>query len=111
VSLAVLELRSVVHGDVLHGGQGARPAKLDLAHVANVEEAHTGANGHVLGNKAATRPWVLDWHVPAAEVHHLGLEGAVGGVEGGLLESCGDWRGDFGHEGDPFSNPALPFTR
>jgi len=63
VGLAVLEARGVVHGDVLHGGQGARAAELDLAHVGDVKEAHGGADGEVLGNEAAAGTRVLDRHV------------------------------------------------
>ncbi len=86
VRLAVLEARGIVHGDVLHGGQRAGAAKLDLAHVAHVEEADAGAHGQVLGDEAAAGAGILDRHVPAAEVDHLGLEGAMGGVESGLFE-------------------------
>ena len=35
--LPILKLRSVVHGDVLDGGQSAGAAKLDLSHMADVE--------------------------------------------------------------------------
>ncbi len=80
VGLPVLEARGVVHGDVLHGSQRAGAAELDFAHVAYVEEAHPGPHRHVLGDEAAPGAWVLYRHVPAAEVDHLGLEGAVGGI-------------------------------
>ncbi len=67
-----------------------RPAKLNLAHVAHVKQADAGAHGHVLGDQATARAWVLDRHVPAAKVDHLRFQGAMGGVEGGLLEGgCG----------------------
>ncbi len=92
VRLAVGELRGVVHGDVLHGGERAGAAKLDLAHVAHVKEAHAGAHGHVLGDQsnaeAAAGGGIFDRHVPSAEVDHLGLEGAMRGVECGLLEAA-----------------------
>ena len=80
VRLPVLEPRGVVHGDVLHGSQRAGAAELDFAHVAHVEQAHAGAHGHVLGDQAAAGAGVFHRHVPAAEVDHFGLEGAVGGV-------------------------------
>ncbi len=85
VGLADLQLGGVVHAELLDGGEGAGSAKLDVAHVRDVEEADGGADGHVFGDEAG----VLDGHVPAAEVDHLGLVGAVGGVEGGLAE-CGE---------------------
>ena len=75
----------------------AGPAKLDFAHVAHVEQSHAGAHRHVLGDQAAARARVLDRHVPAAEVDHLGLEGAVRGVEGGLLQSGSNGRFRNGH--------------
>ena len=92
--LAILQFGGIVHGDVLDGGQGAGAAELDLAHVAHVEEADAGAHGHVLRNEAAAGAWIFDRHVPAAEVDHFRFEGAVRGVECGLLE----WRGDGGNE-------------
>ncbi len=92
VGLADGELRGVVHAELLDGGERAGAAQLDVAHVGDVEEADGGADGSVLGDDAG----VLDGHVPAAEVDHLGLVGAMGGVESGFTE-----RGccDFGHEG------------
>ena len=82
VGLALLELRGVVHGDVLDGGERVGAAELDVAHVGDVEDADAGAHGHVLGDEAG----VFDGHVPAAEVDHLGAEAAVGGVQ---VRSCG----------------------
>ena len=63
----------------------------------DVEEADGGADGHVLGDQAG----VFDGHVPAAEVDHLGLVGAVGGVEGGFAEGGGAFSG-LGHGEAPF---------
>ena len=97
VRLPVLEPRGVVHGDVLHGGQRAGAAKLDLAHVAHVEQAHAGAHGHVLGDQAAAGAGIFDRHVPSAEVHHLGLERAMRGVECCLLQRGSNRCGGRGH--------------
>ena len=111
VRLPVLEARGVVHGDVLDGGQRAGAAKLDLAHVAHVEQAHAGAHGQVLGDEAAAGTGILDRHIPAAEVDHLGLERAMGGVEGGLFErgrgSFGRGRGGSGHGESSFREPCF----
>ncbi len=41
----------------------------DFAHVADVKQAGGGARRHVLGHNAR----VLDGHVPAAKVDHLGF--------------------------------------
>ena len=49
------------------------------AHVGDVEHAGVGANGVVFLDGGA----VAGRHVPAAELDHLGVEGKVGGVEGG----------------------------
>jgi hypothetical protein len=76
MGLAHLQLRGVVHAQPLHGSQRSGPAKLDVSHVRDVEEADAGAHGHVLGDQAG----VLDWHIPSAEVDHLRLVGAVGRV-------------------------------
>ena len=101
VRLAIFELRGIVHGDVLDGGEGTGAAELDFAHVADVEETDAGAHGHVLGNEAAAGAGVFDGHVPAAEVDHPGFEGAVRGVECGLLERSGDGGNEIRH-GDSF---------
>ncbi len=107
VRLPVLQPRSVVHGNVLHGSQRARTAKLNLTHVAHVEQAHAGTHRHVLGNKAASWTWVFNRHVPPPKVDHLGLEGAVRGVESGSLQRGGR---PFGlRHGSSF--PPLPFSR
>ena len=53
MGLAVLEARGVVHGDALDGGERVGTAELDLAHVADVEEADGGADGQMLGDEAA----------------------------------------------------------
>ena len=43
-----------------------------------------------LGDDAASGAGVFDRHIPAAEVHHLGLEDAMCRVEGGLFQRfCG----------------------
>ena len=76
LGLAGLEFAGIVHRELLHGGEGAGAAELDVAHVGDVEEADGGAYGHVFGDEAG----VLDGHVPAAEVDHFGFGGAVGGV-------------------------------
>jgi len=94
---------------VLYGGQGARAAELNLAHVADVEEAHAGADGQVLGDETSARAGVLDRHIPAAEVHHFGLEGAMDGVEWGPLERQGDGGGLVlkSHVGGPLGGAAV----
>ena len=51
-----------------------------LAEVAHVEDADALAHGGVLGDDAAAG--VLDRHVPATEVGHLGAEGDVAVVQG-----------------------------
>jgi hypothetical protein len=93
MGLTVLEPRGVVHGQVLDGGQSARTAEADLAHVADVEEAHGSPHGQVFGDQASARAGILDRHLPAAEVHHFGLEGAVGGVQSGFFERGSKRRG------------------
>ena len=50
----------------------------------DVEEPDAGAHGHVFADEAA----VLDGHVPAAEVDHFGLVGAMGRVQGRHAQLC-----------------------
>ncbi len=59
----------------------ARAAQVDHGHVADVEHAGVGAHGVVLLDLRA----IVEGHVPAAEVHHPGAQGAVAVVEDGLL--------------------------
>ncbi len=77
LGLPVLQLRSVVHGDVLHQIQRLRPAHFDLAHVADVEQADALAHGAMLVDDAG----VFDRHVPAAEIDHLRAHAAMHGVQ------------------------------
>ncbi len=80
-----LQLRGVVARDALHRRQRVPAGDLDLAHVADVEEAGARAHGHVLVGDAR----ILDRHVPAAERTHLGAGAAMAGVERRLLERRG----------------------
>ncbi len=77
VRLAGLELGGVVHQQLLHGRQRVGSAQLNVAHMADVENAYARAHGGVLGHQ--TR--VLHRHIPTAEVHHAGLVPVVRGVE------------------------------
>ena len=80
--LAVAQVRGIVRGDVLHQVERARPAHLDLAHVADVKQARGGARGHVLADDAG----ILHRHVPAAEVHHFGAQAAMHRMQRGLAK-------------------------
>ena len=80
--LPVAEAAGVVHGDPLNGLQSARAKEADFAHVADVKEANASAHGQVLGDQAATGAGILDRHIPAAKVHHFGLQRAVRGGGG-----------------------------
>src|SRR5690606_8052749 len=89
--LADLQLRDVVAGQVLERRERVAPGHLDLAHVADIEEACPGANGQVLVRDAA----VLDGHFPPAERHHPGAKGEMAGVE---RRSAQGGRFNRGHE-------------
>jgi hypothetical protein len=80
--LPALKLRGIVHADVLNGIERLGTANEDVAHVADIEDADTGADGHVLGDQAG----VLDRHVPAAEIDHLGARLAMDSVQGSLTQ-------------------------
>ncbi len=61
--------RGVAGQDVLQEGQGPRPAHGEAAHVRDVEETGVPARLQVLPDDARG---VLDGHLPAAEVDHVG---------------------------------------
>ena len=82
VRLADLQLRRVVAGDPLDSGERIAAGHLDLAHVADVEEADAGANGKVLVRDAR----ILHGHVPAAERHHAGAQRDMTRVQRRLAE-------------------------
>jgi hypothetical protein len=76
----------VIAGDVLDGLEGVAAGDLDLAHVADVEEARPRPHRLVLEGNAG----VFDGHVPAAVLDHASAERAVTHVERGLLERAGE---------------------
>ena len=88
MGLADGELRGVVAADPLDEWQRAGTANFDFAHVAHVEEAGTRAHRFVLGEDAG----VLQGHVPAAEIDHLGAEAAVDGIQGCFAQFDGGRR-------------------
>ena len=89
------EARRVVHGDVLDGGEGVGAGEADVAHMADVEDPHAGANRHVLGDDApADGGRIFDRHVPSVELDHAGPEGAMDGIQRGLAD--GRRGGDYG---------------
>ena len=77
------ELGGIIHGDVLHSGQGAavgaRCGDANVAHVANVKNAHAAANGFMLRDQSPSGR-VFDRHIPAAEIHHFRAQTAVDGI-------------------------------
>ena len=73
---------SVIHGEVLDGGQRLRTGEADVAHVADVKDTDPGADGRVFVDNAATdRGRIFDRHIPAIELHHLGAHLAMDGVQ------------------------------
>ena len=73
----------VVGQDTAEVGLGARTPELVPAHVGDVEQAGVPPGGEVLADGPGL---VLDGHVPAAEVYHLGAAGAVPVVKHGLAK-------------------------
>ena len=78
MGLAEFQLLDGIGGDVIGQSGGFGAADLDLAHVADIEDAHGVAHGVVLVDDAG----VLDGHVPAAEIDHPGTEGSMDRVQG-----------------------------
>jgi len=77
LGLAMIQAVRGVGGDVFDQLEGFGSAHFDFAHVADVEEADSGAHGGVFVDDTG----VLDGHVPAAEIHHLRARRAVDIVE------------------------------
>jgi hypothetical protein len=67
LDLAGGQLAGVVGRQPLDVAQGVPARDQDLAHMADVEEAGLGPDGHVLGDDAR----IFDRHVPAEELDHL----------------------------------------
>src|SRR4051794_16901582 len=80
--LADSEAGGVVHGNMLYGRQGLRTGEPDVSHVADIKDAHSGADCHVLSDdSAAERGRIFNRHLPAIEFHHLCAHPAVEGVQ------------------------------
>ncbi len=92
------ELRRVVGRDALDGGECVLAGDFHLAHVADIEDAGTGADGVVL----CREPAVFDGHVPAAEGHHLRTGCTMTGVQWCFLERSvgGLIHGEFERDGN-----------
>src|ERR1700683_4294803 len=89
--LAKGKARRAVHRNMLHGGEGSGASEADIAHVADVEDADAGADGHVLVDDATTdRCGALDRHIPAVKLHHLRAHLPMNGVQRGLANRLGN---------------------
>ena len=89
------DLRDVVREHALEEVLGLRPARLDLAHVRDVEHARAGAHRHVLLADAL----VLDRHLPPGEGHEPRPGALV------ALEQRGPAEGVGGRHGPPGGYP------
>ena len=87
-ALANAHARRVVHSDALHRLQRLRPRDADVAHVADIEDAHAVAHRQVLLHQAAHRG-IFHRHVPAVEVDHLRAHLAMDRIQGSLANGCG----------------------
>src|SRR6185437_4777920 len=85
MGLADGELRGVIAGNPLDQIEGLAAANLDFAHVADVEDSGTFADGFVLGKNAA----VFERHVPAAEIDHFCAHAPVHMVQSCFAENGG----------------------
>src|ERR1700757_227461 len=71
---------------MLDGCESLRPGEAYVAHMAGVEHSAPGGNRVVLGHNAAHRG-ILDRHVPAVKLDHLGAHLAMDGVQRGFTGS------------------------
>ena len=69
----------------LDGRERVLPCHLDLAHMADVEQASLRADRHMLVDDAR----VFDGHVPSAEWHHPGAKAPMAGIQRRFLELIG----------------------
>ena len=89
VRLSQLQLGDGIGGDVVGEKRGFGTADFDLAHVADIEDAHRGAHRIVFVDDAG----ILDGHIPSTEIDHLRAKRAMDGVQG-----CGAETGRCWHE-------------
>ena len=75
--LAIGDARQIVGDEPVRRFERALALELDLAHVADVEEARLRANGFVLGDETG----VLHRELPTGEVDEAASELLVGGVQ------------------------------
>ena len=75
------DLGGVIDGEAVDHLQGPGAAQDDLPHVRHIEDAHGGAHPPVLLQDAA----VLDRHLKAGKIDHLGAQAHVFLVETGFL--------------------------
>ena len=79
----LVERGGVVREAMLKEGQCAPAANYKSPHVRHIEQARTLARSQVFSHDAS---WVLDGHVPAAEVDHLRAQRDVPGVQGRVMK-------------------------
>jgi hypothetical protein len=80
-----LQLVDVIRQQAAQEGADVLAMQVDHAHVGDVEHAGVGTDGVVLLDLGT----VVDGHVPAAKVDHLGAGSAVYGIERGRFERHG----------------------
>jgi hypothetical protein len=78
----------VITSNVLDKLKRPRTPNLNFSHVTDVKKAGRRARRHVLGYNAR----IFDRHIPAAKIHHFGLEAAVNAVQRGLAKLGSGWR-------------------
>ena len=82
------ELRRVVAGDLLHGGDGVFAGDFNSPMWLTSKIRCRGAHRHVLASNARA----LDGHLPAGKRHHPGVQCTVTGVEWESFERGGGRR-------------------
>jgi hypothetical protein len=87
-----LQLVDVVGQQAAQEGAGVGAVQVDHAHVGDVEHAGVRPHGIVFFDLRT----VVDGHVPAAKVDHLGAGCAVYGIERGRFERHGVKSSDIG---------------
>jgi hypothetical protein len=87
--LAHFEFAGMIRSHEIGQGAGVGPVDFDLSHVADIEQPHRRAYRVMFFDDAG----ILDGHLPPAEIHQLGPQGPVYGIQ-----RRGAKRGCCGHE-------------
>ena len=80
--LSVNEFRGIVRDETIDEGDSIRAAHVQFAHVRDIEETCVRARPQMFLDSSG---WILNRHVPPAEINHTPTHPAMHGVERSLF--------------------------